>query len=69
MTVTDSRPNLVMSWLAEHPGMHRPADIAAGLGLDTHSVAKACHRLHERGHIDRVREAQHNRSVYGLPRT
>lgn len=63
-----TRTNLVMSWLAENPGMHRPTDIASGLGLDTTDVAKTCRHLYEQGHIARVRTAR-NRSVYGLPTT
>lgn len=36
----------IETWLLEHPGLHRPVDIAEALGEPTAPVARACVQLH-----------------------
>lgn len=57
----------VLAWLGANPGYHRPVNIAHAIGLDTHTVAKACNRLDGKGRILRLRQAGRPASVYAHP--
>jgi DNA-binding MarR family transcriptional regulator len=44
----------VAQWLREHPGHHRPRDVAAAMGYDPRRTAQNLRYLWERGRIDRL---------------
>lgn len=57
----------VLTWLRDHPGYHRPVNIATATGLDKHRVAKTCGRLDRKGRIARLRQEGRPASVYAHP--
>lgn len=50
-------------WLADHPGEHRPATIAAALGIPTHTIAARLLYMADRGEVIRHRTSK-TKSVY-----
>lgn len=44
----------VAQWLREHPGHHRPRDVAKAMGYDPRRTAQNLRYLWERGRIDRL---------------
>lgn len=57
----------LVSWLAAHPGEHRPVDIARATGLTTHTVASRLIHLADHGKILR-RRVSRSSSLYSSPR-
>lgn len=45
----------VEAWLATNPGFYTPSEVAAGVGIDKHSAAKALLTLSDQGRCQRYR--------------
>lgn len=57
MTLTEE----ILTYLAAHPGVHRPRDVAEAIHRPAQPVAMALRRLAATGRVNRYRnERQHN---------
>lgn len=61
----------LLNWFHEHPGFHRPRDIAADLDADPQAVATRTRYLWQQGRVSRQprmigSRIVNNQSVYGV---
>lgn len=57
-TTTGSSRDLILTWLRDHPGQHRPAEVSTGLGVEGKYPRMSIHnevaRLHREGLLTRT---------------
>lgn len=50
----NQRRSKVYAYLLEQGGKHRPVEIAAALGIDTHKAATDCIALFKQGRVNKI---------------
>ncbi len=58
----------VIDWLQAHPGWHRPAAVARGLGRNAHKVSRILYTLWDDLHEIEMREIDSQRREYRYPK-
>lgn len=70
----DTLTSLVLDWYREHPGLHRPLDVARALDITTQQAASTSRYLWRTDRIQREGRRAHGRviprqSIYGIEGT